>query len=208
MKRKYIIRVTVLILILVGVGLFLHQYTLFKDKDNYHGIPHYKEAQNFTLMGHSGNLVTLSQFKGKLVLISWGYTHCPDICPLTLSMLRDVMGELGNIQEKVQVLFITVDPQRDNVERLKDYVPYFHKSFLGLTGKPQEIEKVAKAYDVFFINHGDRYGRSEFDTWDGYLMSHTTTIYLVDQKGKLRLTYPYYKFDSKGIAEDIKMILR
>jgi len=207
MKQKYMIRVTVLALILSGWGLFIYQYFQFKSKDKYHGILYQKEAPNFTLTAHDGKKATLSQFRGKVTLIVWGYTHCPDICPLTLSMLRGVMNELGNKQDQVQVLYITVDPERDTVERLKAYIPHFHESFIGLTGTNQDIEKVAKAYDVFYINHGDSYGRSEYDTWAEYQMTHSSTIYLVNQRGKLFMTYPYNKFDSKGIAQDIKKVL-
>ncbi len=205
--HKYIVRIAVLVLILLGWGLFFYHYFQFKNKDKYHGIIYQKEAPNFTLTAHDGKKTTLSQFRGKVTLIVWGYTHCPDICPLTLSMLRGVMNELGNKQDQVQVLYITVDPERDTVERLKAYIPHFHESFIGLTGTNQDIEKVAKSYDVFYINHGDSYGRSEFDTWAEYQMTHTSTIYLVDQRGKLLITYPYNKFDSKGIAQDIKRIL-
>jgi protein SCO1/2 len=207
MKRKLLLLSTVVLLSLLGWGLFLYHYTQFSNKDSYHGILYYKEAPNLTLTDHHGKRVTLSQFRGKLTLLAWGYTHCPDVCILTLSMLRDMMKELGEVADSVQVLYITVDPQRDNIERLRYYVPNFHESFIGLTGTPQEIEKFTKAYDVFFINHGDHYGRSEFDTWDKYLMTHTSTIYLIDQKGKLRITYPYDKFDAKEIAEDIRKIL-
>jgi protein SCO1/2 len=205
--HKYVVKIAVLVLILLGWGLFFYQYFQARNKDVYHGILYQKEAPNFTLTAHDGKKATLSQFRGKVTLIVWGYTHCPDICPLTLSMLRGVMNELGDKQDRVQVLYITVDPERDTVERLKAYIPHFHRSFIGLTGTNQDIEKVAKAYDVFYINHGDSYGRSEFDTWAEYQMTHTSTIYLVDQRGKLLITYPYNKFDSKGIAQDIKKVL-
>lgn len=206
-ERKYVVTATVLVLILLGWGLFFYQYYQSKTKDKYHGVIYQKEAPNFTLTDHYGKKATLSQFRGKVTLIVWGYTHCPDVCPLTLSMLRGVMKELGNNREEVQVLYITVDPERDTIERLKNYIPHFHESFIGLTGTNEEIEKIAKSYDVFYINHGDSYGRSEFDTWAEYQMTHTSTVYLVDQRGKLFITYPYNKFDSKGIAEDIKRIL-
>jgi protein SCO1/2 len=207
MKQKDATFIALLILALLGWGLFSYQYIEFKNKDNYHGIPYYREAPNFTLTDHNGQRVFLSQFKGKLILIAWGYTHCPDICPLTLSMFRDIMKELGDLAERVQVLYITVDPNRDTPERLKAYIPHFYEKFIGVTGSPQEIEKVAKDYDVLFINHGDSYGRSESDTWDTYLMTHTSTVYLIDPRGKLLITYPYDKFDSKGMAKDIRKIL-
>jgi protein SCO1/2 len=208
MKREHATIIALLILVLLSWGLFSYQYIQFRNKYDYYGITYSKEAPNFILTDHNGQKVVLSQFRGRLILIVWGYTHCPDICPLTLSMLRNVIKELGDLADKVQVLYITVDPARDTPERLKAYVPHFYNKFIGLTGTQKEIEKTAKDYDVFFINHGDSYGRSEFDTWDTYLMSHTATIFLVDPRGKLRITYPYDKFDSKGIAGDIRKILK
>lgn len=207
MKRDHIIKIAILVLVLLGCGSFLYQYIQLRNKDKYYGIPYYKKAPDFTLTDHNGNRVSLSQFRGKLILIAWRYTHCPDICPLILSMLKGVMNKLGNEQDKVQVLFINVDPKRDTPERLRNYVPSFYNGFLGLTGTPQEIKECVEAYDVFFISHGNHYGRSESDTWDTYLMTHTTTIYLIDQNGRLRLTYPYDKFNSESISDDIRKIL-
>jgi len=201
MKRKYITLILLLILALLGWGLFLYQYIQFKNKDNYHGILYYKEAPNLTLTDHNGKRVTLSQFRGKVVLISWGYTKCPDICLTTLSVLRDVMKELGNLEGKVQVLFVTVDPERDSVEKLNAYIPSFHKSFIGLTGTPHEIDKVAKDYNIFYIKNFS-------DSWAGYLMDHTSSVYMIDPQGRLSLTYTYDKLDSKAIARDIRKILK
>lgn len=201
MNQKPILPIAILILlILLGVGFFLYKYDPFNYQDNYHGVVYNKEAPNFTLTNQDGNKVTLSQFKDKVILIFFGYTHCPDICPLTLSVLKDVMRELGNLKDKVQFLFITVDPERDTVEKLKAYVPYFDETFLGLTASTQEIEKVARAYQVIYIKD---YG----DSKAGYLMTHTSSLYLIDQKGKLFLVYPHQKLDAKLIAKDIKRIL-
>lgn len=211
--KKPIPTASILILLFFGWGLFFYQYFESKNEhelnnsNEYHGLQYYKVAPNFALTDHNGEKVRLSSFRGKVVIISWGYSNCPDICPLTLSMLRKVMGELGDKSEKVQVLFITTDPERDTPQRLKSYVPYFHKSFIGLTGSQKDIKEVVKDYNAFFIRHSDVYGRGQFDTWDSYQMTHTTTISLIDEKGKLILYYPYDKWSHKGLAGDIIKIL-
>ncbi len=141
------------------------------------------------------------------MLISWGYTNCPDICPLTLANLKEFMDYLGEDAKEVQVLFITVDPERDTVERMSSYVPYFHENFIGLTGNSQEINNVADNYMVTVVKHPAVYGRGRFDTWDRYLMTHTNTIHVVDQDGRLFLTYPNHMHDPEQMATDIKKML-
>ncbi len=152
--------------------------------------------------------MSLKRFRDKVVLIEWGYTHCPDVCPLTLSKLNKVMEELGERSSDVQVLFVTVDPERDTAERLKSYVPYFNKSFMGVTGPPEKIKKVAREYGVTVVKHEEVYGRSEKDHWEKYLMTHTNTVFLVDKDGTLLLTYPHYLLEPEQIAGDIKKLLR
>jgi protein SCO1 len=214
MNPKRVISITFVILLILGWGLFFFQFLKnknsdeFKDKNFYHGIRIYKDAPGFELTDQNNNRVSLSDFKGKLVLIGWGFTHCPDICPLILSKLSNVKKELGDRSDNIQVLFITIDPERDTATRLKSYIPSFDSSFIGLTGTPEEIKQVVTAYDAFFIKHPEVYGRGEFDTWDSYQMSHTTNIYLIDQNGRLLLYYPYDKLKSTKIAEDIKRILK
>jgi protein SCO1/2 len=118
------------------------------------------------------------------------------------------MKELGDLSDNVQVVFITVDPERDTPSRLKSYIPSFNNRFIGLTGSTEDIEKVVKSYNAFFIKHPEVYGRGEFDTWDSYQMTHTTKVYLVDQNGRLLFYYPYDKLESTEIAKDIKRILQ
>jgi protein SCO1 len=214
MNPKQVITITFVILLILGWGLFFFQFLKnkdsdeFKDKNFYHGIRIYKEAPGFELTDQNNNRVSLSDFKGKLVLIGWGFTHCPDICPLILSKLSNVKKELGDRSDNIQVLFITIDPERDTATRLKSYIPSFDSSFIGLTGTPEEIKQVVKAYNAFFIKHPEVYGRGEFDTWDSYQMSHTTNIYLIDKYGRLLFYYPYDKLNPYNISEDIKKLLK
>ncbi len=214
MNLKRVFNISLVGLLILGWGLFLFQIIKNRDSEEcngrnfYHGIRIYKEAPGFVLTDQNGNRVSLSDFKGKLVLISWGFTNCPDICPLILSRLSNVMRELGDLSNEVKVLFITIDPERDTPGRLKSYIPSFDDSFVGLTGTPGEIKQVVKDYNAFFIKHPEVYGRGEFDTWDSYQMSHTTNIYLIDEHGRLLFYYPYDRLNSHNIAQDIKTILK
>ncbi|TDI88737.1 MAG: redoxin domain-containing protein [Candidatus Dadabacteria bacterium] len=206
MKDKRIF-LLVLALMVLGWGIAVYLYLDYKNKDLYHGKIYHRQAPHFVLTGNQGSKVRLDQFQDKIVLIAWGYTNCPDICPLTLTNLKEVMDSLGQDAKDVQVLFITVDPERDTVERLNSYVPYFHEDFIGLTGSQEEIEEIADDYMVTVVKHPAVYGRGRFDTWDRYLMTHTNIIHLVDQNGRLFLTYPHYKHDPQEMAKDIKKLL-
>ncbi len=206
MREKRIL-IILFILLISGWAVAAYLYFSYSNVNNFHGKIYNRQAPRFTLTGHDGNKVRLDQFQGKIVLLSWGYSNCPDICPITLANLKKTFEILGEDAQKVQVLFITVDPERDTYERLGDYVPYFHKDFIGLTGSPGEIEKVADDYSVTIVKHPAVYGRGRFDTWDRYLMTHTNTIHLVDREGRLLLTYPHHMHDPDNMASDIKKIL-
>lgn len=206
MKKKALIAV-LLFAAVSGLGLFAYQSRMYRQTDEYYGKPHKIDTPDFVLTDHNGDEMTLKQFRGKTVLIAWGYTNCPDVCPLTLSKLRKVLEELGEGAQEVQVLFITVDPERDTPERLKSYVPFFNKDFIGVTGTQEDIERVAENYGVTIVKHPAVYGRSEEDHWDRYLLTHTNTVFLVDRGGDLFLAYPHYQSDSEGIASDLKRLL-
>lgn len=206
MKRKVLFAI-LLIAAVSGWGLFVHQSAFYEQAAKYYGKSYHRQAPNFVLTDHEGRNVTLEEFKDKIVLIAWGYTNCPDVCPVTLAKLKKVIDALGDKSDQVQVLFVTVDPERDTPERLKSYVPFFNKDFIGVTGTQENIEKIADEYGVTIVKHPAVYGRSEKDHWDRYLLTHTNTVYLVDRDGELFLTYPHYQADSQGIASDIKKLL-
>lgn len=190
-----------------GWGLFAYYYAKYVP-ETYYGKVYQKHAPEFSLVGHNGNRISLEDLRDKIVLISWGYTNCPDVCPMTLSKLSKVMEQLGEDADQVEVLFVTVDPERDTPERMKSYVPFFNEKFIGVTGTRAEIDRVASDYNVTIVKHEAVYGRSETDTWDRYLMTHTNTVHLVDKDGNLLLSYPHYKLDVEGITSDIKKLLR
>ena len=154
---------------------------------------------DFSLTGPEGKTVSLEDFRNKLVLIYFGYTFCPDVCPITLSNLKLIMLDLGEKAEDVQVIFISIDPERDTYEKLKDYVPYFHPTFIGLTGSEAEIAAVAKKYQTIFI-------KQKVESEAGYLMAHTDVVILVDQNGKYRGRYKS-KYDLDKLTTDIRWLL-
>ncbi|HKW37561.1 MAG TPA: SCO family protein [Burkholderiales bacterium] len=137
-------------------------------------------GRDFALTDQTGKTRTLADFRGKLVVVFFGYTHCPDVCPTTLADLKVARQQLGEDAKRVQVLFVTVDPERDTRELLANYVPAFDPSFLGLYGDPAATERVAKEFKVFFRKVPGK-------TPDSYTVDHTAGSYVFDPQGRLRL---------------------
>jgi protein SCO1/2 len=131
----------------------------------------------FTLTDHTGRRRSDTEFRGKLMLIYFGYTFCPDICPTDLMTIAQAVDALGKAGETVQPIFITVDPQRDTIERLGDYVSSFHPRLIGLTGTSANIRKVALAYKAY-------YARKENGPGEDYTIDHTGVTYLVGREGQ------------------------
>ncbi|TCS37026.1 protein SCO1/2 [Paucimonas lemoignei] len=156
-------------------------------------------ARDFALTDHNGKPRTLADFKGKAVLVFFGFTHCPDVCPTTLGEMANVMQELGPQADKVQVLFITVDPERDTPELLAKYVPAFHPSFIGLTGDKAAIEKVAKEFRVFYQKVPGKEPGS-------YSVDHTAGSYVFDPQGRIRL-FVRHGQGTEPIVHDLKLLL-
>ena len=137
-------------------------------------------AKGFSLTDHNGAHRSLEDFRGKVVLVFFGFTHCPDVCPSTLSEMAGIMQALGPDAERFQVLFITLDPERDTPELLASFVPAFHPAFLGLTADQASIDKVAKDFKVFAQKVPGKDGRS-------YSIDHTAGSYVFDAQGHIRL---------------------
>lgn len=157
-------------------------------------------ANNFTLTGHDGNPVSLEDFRGQAVLLYFGYTFCPDVCPSTLSELARTKEALGRDADKLQVIMVTVDPERDTPEKLEKYVTHFDPDFLGLTGSEDEIAAAATPLGIYY----EKQGGSEAT---GYLVDHTASVIAVDPEGHLRLIYPFGT-PGEDIAEDIRHLIR
>jgi len=137
-------------------------------------------GKDFTLTDQSGKTRTLADFRGKVVVMFFGYTRCPDVCPTTLADLKAAREQLGEDGKRVQVLFVTVDPERDTRQLLASYVSAFDTSFLGLYGDAAATAKVAKEFKVF-------YQKAPGKTPDAYTVDHTAGSYVFDTQGRLRL---------------------
>jgi protein SCO1/2 len=131
----------------------------------------------FTLTDHTGRARSDTEFRGKLMLIYFGYTFCPDICPTDLMTIAQAVDALGEAGAAIQPIFITIDPERDSVARLADYVSSFHQRLIGLTGTPADIRKVALAYKAF-------YAKKENGRGEDYTIDHTGVTYLVGREGQ------------------------
>lgn len=158
-------------------------------------------GRSLALTDHNGRAVTLETFTGKLVVLFFGYTHCPDVCPTTLSDMAEALKLMSlEAAAKVQVLFVTVDPERDTAEVLRAYVPYFHPDFLGLRGSPAEVALAAKNFRVVYRRHVEP---GAID----YLVDHSAGSYVLDGKGRPRLYLPY-AHPAEAIAQDLLTLLK
>lgn len=157
-------------------------------------------GRQLTLVDHHGQQRSLTDFQGKTAVVFFGYTACPDICPTMLAKLADVMKALGSDAERVQVLFVTVDPERDSLERLKDFVPWFNPTFLGLRGDDAQTKAATEEFRVFAA-------RKPVEGELGYVIDHSTGAYVFDPAGRLRL---YVKDTSSvdDISADIRQLLQ
>ena len=157
-------------------------------------------AKDFSLTDHNGQPKSLKDFVGKVVVLFFGYTQCPDVCPTSMAELAEIKKLLGADGNKLQGLFITIDPERDNPAVLKAYMGNFDPSFLALIPTPAELAELAKDYKVY-------YKKVDGKTATSYTMDHSAGSYVYDPKGKLRL-YTRYGSGAKPLAEDIKMLLK
>lgn len=150
----------------------------------------------FELVTHTGETVTDADFRGKYLLVFFGYTYCPDVCPTTLQTVAQALDELGDEADAVAALFISTDPDRDTPEVLADYVRLFHPRIVGLTGTPEQVARAARAYRV-------SYAKVKTSGSDGYLMSHSVFIYLMGPDGNLVAIF-WPDTDPKEMADAIR----
>ena len=156
-------------------------------------------ARGFALPDATGQLRTLADFKGKVVVVFFGYTQCPDVCPTTMAELAEVKRALGADGAKVQGVFITIDPERDTPELLKAYVANFGPDFVALRGSPEQLKTLAKDFKVFYAKVP---GKAE----GSYTMDHTAGSYIFDTQGRVRL-FTRYGTGAKALADDLKQLL-
>ena len=156
-------------------------------------------SPEFSLRGSDGAELTLGRYRGKLVLLVFGFTNCPEVCPTTLATLAQARKALGSDAAAVQVVYITVDPDRDDISRIKAYLAAFDPSFVGGTGNPEALAGVRKNYGVVSAKIAG-------PTPDNYGMNHSTSVYLIDRSGRLRAMMPY-GHEAKDFVHDIKQLL-
>jgi len=181
----------------VAAGVFL-----FSKPETFRGTAYaepYPVASEFVLTRENGTQFRLSEMRGKIVLLFFGYTSCPDVCPTTMAELKQALEKIGAKADQVQVVYVTVDPQRDTPERVQEYVNHFNSDFVGLSGSESELAKVWNDYGIFReIVEGTSAA--------GYLVNHTARVTMIDQQGNLRVSFP---FDTpvENIVHDLELLL-
>ena len=156
---------------------------------------------DFTLSDKNGKQITPQNFSGKYMLVYFGFTHCPDICPTGLLLIENAIDQLGSKGNKIVPLFITVDPERDTAKVVGDYVAHFGKRIVGLSGTPEQIKHVADAYKVYYRKVDDK------DAADGYMIDHSGYIYLMGPDGKYLAHFPHHISESAlkdGLAKFVR----
>ena len=200
MKRLFLPLLALSLILLLGVAAFLwlpglvgppeFAGTLLADPE---------PAPAFALTDVAGNLVAPGDFEDQIVLLYFGYTFCPDVCPTTMADLARVQREVDDDGDEVQVIMITVDPGRDTAAVVHDYATSFHSDFVGLSGTEAEIAAAAAAWGVY-------YQKQQGTAATGYLVDHTARVFLIDKAGRYRLTYPFGTAP-EAIAADIEILL-
>lgn len=165
-------------------------------------------GRGFDLTDHTGRRRTLADFKGKVVLLFFGFTNCPDACPTALAEMAQVVKQVG--ADRVQGLFVTVDPERDTPEKLAGYVPAFHPSFLGLRGSPEQTAQAAKEFKIYFqAQKADKGSNSGHEAeHSSYTVDHSTGIYIFDTQGRARLYIRASDRSVGAMVHDVKLLLK
>jgi protein SCO1 len=162
-------------------------------------------APAFRLDGSDGQPMELARWRGKLVMLVFGFTNCPEVCPTTLLTLAQARQQLGAAAADVQVLYVTVDPERDSLPKIKSYLAAFDKSFVGGTAKPAELEAMRKRYGVMaakLVKPGQDAGKD----LGNYGMNHSTSVFLIDRQGSLRAMMPF-GHGAADFAHDLRLML-
>jgi protein SCO1 len=198
---KRITMVGISCLLVVAIAIIIN--VIFGKPASFRGTTYaepYPPAPEFSLTDANENVINLNDLRGKVVLLFFGYTYCPDICPTTLAQLKLTMQDLGKKSEHVQVIFISVDPKRDTSESMQSYVERFDPAFIGLGGTEEELSPIWNEYGIF---REVEEGTSE----NNYIVNHTGRIILIDQDGNLRLSYGL-QVEPEDISQDIQILLR
>ncbi len=196
-RRAVLMFAALVLLIAAGLGGF---YLMNRQMAQPQGTGVALVGGPFTLTDQDGRRVSEKDFLGKYMLVFFGYTYCPDICPTELQVMTAALDELGAAAEKIQPVFVSVDPERDTPAVLKSYVENFGPRLIGLTGSPEEIAAVAKAYRVYYAKSGNQ------TSPDAYLMDHSSIIYLMAPDGSFRKHFTYTT-DAAKLAGELKNVV-
>ena len=199
--NKKVLRVGMGLLVIIGVVMAI--VLLLPGDDTFRGTVYDPalQAPEIALTRADGSTFRLSEQKGDVILLFFGYTFCPDVCPLTLSELRTVNEEMGEDAGRVQVVFVTVDPERDTPDQIEKFVSVFNPSFIGLSGSIEELQPVWQDYGVY--REVDEVSSSAA----GYLVNHTARVYVIDRDGNLRLSYSFGT-PTEDIVHDLKLLFK
>jgi protein SCO1 len=195
-NSKFLIPAMVILAMLAsGAGFYIslkqsqnHQRSDFGSSPNIEGLfwPNPKQIQDFKMLDQSGNSFGLEQIKGKWSFVFFGYTHCPDVCPITMSVMNESYKQLSANQDDIQIIFVSVDPERDTTEKLAQYVSYFNEAFIGLGGNKEMVDSLTKQIGIaYYLNNKEQ--------TEGYLVDHSASIFLFDPKARLvgKLSAPH-----------------
>ena len=189
--------IAIVVLAIAGAEMFVQAY---KFRGSVIDPP--VAASNFTLKDQNEQTFQLGDQRGKIVLMFFGYTNCPDVCPTTLLQFKQARAQLGNQTERVRFVFVTVDPERDTADKMKTYLGAIDPGIVGLTGSQAELETVWKAYGVYRQKQS---GQSPDEYAD--LIEHSGRVYLIDTQGNLRLTYPF-GLAPDDVVQDVTYLLK
>lgn len=192
---KKLLTVLVMAVLLAGCDKVFQKAPSFENTD----VTGLEYGKGFSLTDHNGKPRTLADFHGKVVVMFFGYTQCPDVCPTTMAEMAGVMQKLGPQADQVQVLFITLDPERDTPQLLANYVPAFDKRFMGLYGTLEQTAKTAKDFKVF-------YSKVPGSSPGSYTIDHMAGSYVFDRDGRLRL-FIRHGGSADSIVHDVRQLL-
>jgi protein SCO1/2 len=156
-----------------------------------------RAAPDFSLRGSDGSTLQLARYRGKVVLLAFGYSSCHEVCPVTLALLAQARRSLGAAATDVQVVYVTVDPQRDDAAQMRRFLALFDRSFVGGTGQAAELAAVRQAYGITATRH---------ETAGGYVIAHSSFVYLIDRQGLLRALMPF-GHGAADFAHDLRLLL-
>jgi protein SCO1/2 len=155
-------------------------------------------APEFSLRGSDGAELKLSRYRGKVVLLAFGYTHCTEVCPVTLAVLAQARKKLGATGNEMQVVYVTVDPERDNAAHMREYLSGFDPTFIGGTGMPDQLAAVRKNYGI---------AARKIASLVDYFVDHSSSVYMIDREGKLRAMMPYGQ-SADDYVHDVEILLK